>query len=308
MKKSTKKRAAPAPAAREDVEDVSKRLKATLDGWEREQHARVAAFFARMPAVIAAMPPAAADLVVYQLRAELVQPGVAPEKRVFREVLLQGSATLFMLAKTLGAVFSWTPPPQFEFKPVAGSVPKNFAWCATSAGKAVPELRTAAAQKAVSIASIWAKALTTAVRYCSHGGHAYKVWCIGGAPRQKLRGGCYEPLPRCVGGLGVAPTDCGLQASDDWPYHLPFMSTNIVDGVTWGECWEDLYELNMYLRGSRQGPTGFFSDDTSQAEVEEILNRGLAEPPFLVAVDGTVHANVKCIELRDVRTGMVTLP
>ena len=215
---SIKKRAAPAPAASEDVENAAqKRLNDTWDRWEREENARVAAFFARMPAAIAAMTPAAADLVVYQLRAELVQPGATPPmKRVFREVLLQGSATLFMLAKTLAAVFNWTPPPEFEFKPVGGRLPKDFAWCESAAGKPLPELRTAAAQKAVTVASFWAKALTTAVRYCTHGGHAYKVWCIGGAPREKLRGGCYQPMPRCVGGLGTAPTDCGFQSIDGW--------------------------------------------------------------------------------------------
>ena len=304
-----KKRAAPAPAASEGVEDIAKRMKATLDSWERKEHDRVAAFFARMPAAIAALTPAAADLVVFQLRAELVQSdAVPPETRVFRDVLLQGSASLFMLAKTLGAVFNWTPPPEFEFKPVGGALPKNFAWCATSAGTPVPELRTAAAQKAVSIASIWAKALSSAVRYCSHGGHVYKVWCVGGAPRAKLRGGSYEPMPRVVGGLNVAPTDCGFQACDGWRFHLPFMATQSFNGIPWGESWQDLYELNVFLRGSRQGPTGYFSDDTSQAEVEEILNRGLAEPPFWVARDGTVSANVRCIELRDVRTGTVTLP
>ena len=297
-----KKRVAPGPAASEDAEDVSKRLKASLDRFEREEHeehARVAAFFARMPAAIAAMSAADADLVVFQLRAELVQTGsAAPAKPVFRDVLLQGSASLFMLAKTLGAVFSWTPPPEFVYKPVGGRLPPDFAWCASAAGTPMPELRTAAAQKAVSIASIWAKALST-VRFCTQLGHAYKVWCVGGAPREKLRGS-YECLPRCVGGQGLAPSDCSLQESSD-PAPFPFCEPGF------GETMEDFYFLNGFLRGSRQGPTGLFADDTSQAEVEEVLNRTVAEPPFFVAVDGSgsVACNPECIEFSDLRMGVV---
>jgi hypothetical protein len=67
------KRAAAAPAG--GVNDIAKRFKEALERSDAEGEARVAAFFARMPAALAALDAASADRVVLQLRAELLQTG-----------------------------------------------------------------------------------------------------------------------------------------------------------------------------------------------------------------------------------------
>ncbi len=123
------KRAAATPAG--GVDDIAKRFKEALERSDAEGEARVAAFFARMPAALAALDAASADRVVLQLRAELLQTGSeAPDDAddaVHRDLLLQGSSSLFGLAKALSAAFYWSPPPQYVLQPGGGLLPAGFA-------------------------------------------------------------------------------------------------------------------------------------------------------------------------------------
>lgn len=297
------KRAAAASADGEA--ETLKRLREHLELMEAKEHAKVRAYFARMPAALAALDAAGAARVVFQLRAELLQAGretaEAGEARCYRDVVLQGSASLFGLAKALSAAFHWTPPPEYVLQPGGGRLPKQFSWCASAAGAPVAELRTAAAQKAVTLASVWAQALET-VRYCAHEGRVYKVWCVGGVPRAKARGS-YQLLPRCVGGSGDAPGECGFRAR--WRCALPMLIADgrVVGRIPWGASLEDLFEVNEHFRAGRAGPCGLFSDDVSQEEVNFIAYKTAAEPAFKVAADGTVSVVESCVEFADIRWG-----
>lgn len=300
------KRAAAAPA--ESADDIGKRFKEILDRQDAEGEARVAAFFARMPAALAALDAASAERVVFQLRAELLQAeseapeDSEPDDAVYRDLLLPGSSSLFGLAKALSAAFYWSPPTEYVLQPGGGRLPAGFAWCASEAGTPAQELRTSKAQKAVTLASVWLGALT-AVRYCTFGGRVYKVWCVGGVPRAKARGN-YQLLPRCVGGTGNTPGHCGFVPL--WRHMSPgrareFLCRKVLP-ARWGVD-KDVFDLNAFLRAGRAGPTALFSADTSDEEVARVINTVAAKPAFLVAADGTVSAVPFCEEFRDVRDG-----
>ena len=293
------KRAAVAPAESDD--DIGKRFKEMLDRQDAEGEARVAAFFARMPAALAALDAASAERVVFQLRAELLQTGSeAPEaasQAVHRDLLLPGSSSLFGLAKALSAAFYWSPPTEYVLQPGGGRLPAGlFAWCASAAGTPAQELRTSKAQKAVTLASVWLGALT-AVRYCTFGGRVYKLWCVGGVPRAKARGN-YQLLPRCVGGAGDAPGKCGFLALWRPLCHPARKQMQAPFGFR-----RDVFDLNAFLRAGRAGPSALFPADTSEEEVARVINTVAAKPAFLVAADGTVSAVPFCEEFRDVRDG-----